>query len=197
MPWYCAAQDCSNSVCYSGRPAHKFPTNMEARQRRLSLHGALRRRGLQDEPEVNAKSGPACKTGLFEAWRGAICHEMLPTVDLDSWTMKTGLSIGEMIHTKHRTTHKLAPECHNQAHRPKHAPQCKHTPARRQKQLPEANCGLGPTFRNTENPDAGKEKRLPAEPRPDPGVSNFSPKKWYPYHDDDRPPHSRQNPLYI
>ncbi|KAG0435482.1 hypothetical protein HPB47_018457, partial [Ixodes persulcatus] len=43
--------------------------------------------------------------------------------------MKTGLSIGEVIHTKHRTTHKLAPECHNQAHRPKHAPQCKNTRA--------------------------------------------------------------------
>ncbi|CAN8013653.1 unnamed protein product, partial [Ixodes persulcatus] len=26
MPRYCAAQDCSNSVWYSGRPAHKFPS---------------------------------------------------------------------------------------------------------------------------------------------------------------------------
>ncbi|KAG0411063.1 hypothetical protein HPB47_011806, partial [Ixodes persulcatus] len=25
MPQHCAAQDCSNSVCYTGRPVHKFP----------------------------------------------------------------------------------------------------------------------------------------------------------------------------
>ncbi|KAG0412518.1 hypothetical protein HPB47_010354 [Ixodes persulcatus] len=32
MPRYCAAQDCSNSVCYSGRPAHKFPSEPTLRK---------------------------------------------------------------------------------------------------------------------------------------------------------------------
>ncbi|CAN8017879.1 unnamed protein product, partial [Ixodes persulcatus] len=32
MPWYCAAQDCSNSVCNSGRPAHKFPSEPTLRK---------------------------------------------------------------------------------------------------------------------------------------------------------------------
>ncbi|KAM7290454.1 hypothetical protein ISCGN_027080 [Ixodes scapularis] len=32
MPRYCAAQDCSNSVCYSGRPVHKFPSEPTLRK---------------------------------------------------------------------------------------------------------------------------------------------------------------------
>lgn len=38
--------------------------------------GALRKRGLPEELEVTEKSGPACKTGLVEAWRGAIAVHM-------------------------------------------------------------------------------------------------------------------------
>ncbi|XP_040066684.2 uncharacterized protein LOC8040077 [Ixodes scapularis] len=32
MPRYCAAQDCSNSVCYSSRPVHKFPSEPTLRK---------------------------------------------------------------------------------------------------------------------------------------------------------------------
>ncbi|KAM7313498.1 peroxynitrite isomerase THAP4-like [Ixodes scapularis] len=59
MPRYCAAQDCSNSLCYSGRPAHKFPS--EPTLRKLWIRAAR-----PSQPTWKPGKGDCLSTEHFE-----------------------------------------------------------------------------------------------------------------------------------
>ncbi|CAN8016690.1 unnamed protein product [Ixodes persulcatus] len=105
MPRYCATQDCSNSVCYSGRPAHKFPS--EPKLRKLWIRAAR-----PSQPTWKPAKGDCLCTEHFEDEDYKTSPKLLESLGLpvkQAW-LKPGVVPSLFTRKRKRERHRSAVE---------------------------------------------------------------------------------------